>query len=58
MLDLLLGTFDREVLDRDWLEPERHVHWDRGGGWIRKFAVEGLGRLDKHPTYKISEVVE
>jgi len=55
MLDILLGTFDKKFLDTDWLAPERHVHWSRGGGWIRKFATEGFGELPRHPTSNVTE---
>ena len=58
MLDILLGTVDREALDGDWLTPERHLWWECGVDWIRKFSREGAGGLPKHPTYKIDEAVD
>lgn len=58
MLDILLGTVDRNDLDTGWLEPERHLWWDFGVDWIRNFASSGAGGLEKHPTYKVNELVQ
>lgn len=58
MLDILLGTVDREDLETGWLEPERHLWWDCGVDWIRNFATTGAGGLEKHPSYKTNEFVQ
>lgn len=47
MLDLLLGTVDREYLVG--LEPERHFFWDSGIDWVKKLTSDGAGPLPKHP---------
>lgn len=57
MLDILLGTADRTDLDTQWLDPERQFWWDCGVDWLRKFAISGPGGLEKHPTYKVNELV-
>ncbi len=58
MIDILLGTVDREFLNEEWLTPERQMWWDCGLDWVRKFATIGAGTLPKHPTYKMNELVE
>ena len=48
MLDLWLGTVDREVLEQEYLMPERMLWCEKGIEWIRKLAREGLG-VPEHP---------
>lgn len=55
MLDLWLGTVDREDLDDgDKIEPERQLWCDMGVGWIRRFARNGM---PEHPLTKIDQVI-
>jgi hypothetical protein len=43
MLDIVLGTVDREDLEKD-LSPERELEHDRGILWIQNFAMRrGMG---------------
>lgn len=42
LMDLQLGTLDREGLEA-WGEPERHLHWGRGIGWVKGLVREGDG---------------
>lgn len=58
MLDVVLGTADRECLENNDLSPERHLWWDCGTEWVQKFSVEGAGKLPIHPVYKINEFVD
>ncbi|MCJ1244329.1 hypothetical protein MMC30_001527 [Trapelia coarctata] len=58
MLDIVLGTFDRGDLETGWLEPERHLWWDYGVGWVKGFATQGAGGIDKHPSHDVSNLVE
>lgn len=58
MIDILLGTVDRESLNEEWLAPERQLWWECGLDWVRKFATVGAGLSPKHPSYKINELVE
>ena len=55
MLDIVLGTVDREDLERDSLAPERQLWWDRGIHWVQNFSESGAVALPKHPNYKINE---
>ncbi|MCJ1453996.1 hypothetical protein MMC28_004346 [Mycoblastus sanguinarius] len=57
MLDVVLGTVDREYLEHEWMVPERMMWWDCGIDWIQKFSSDGA-HVPKHPTHKIDEVVE
>ena len=58
MLDIVLGTVDRQDLDTDALAPERQLWWDCGIDWIRRLTSDGSGNLPRHPIYKVNEVVE
>ena len=55
MLDIVLGTVDREDLELDSLVPERQLWWDKGISWVQKFSESGAMTLPKHPLYKINE---
>lgn len=57
MLDILLGTIDREDLERAELRPERHVWWEKGIDWVRALFSEGDGKMPKHPLAKLTDVV-
>ncbi|MCJ1476366.1 hypothetical protein MMC13_005032 [Lambiella insularis] len=58
MLDIVLGTVDREDLEGEWMQPERHCWWDRGIGWVRRLVEAGDGGLPRHPAAKVTERVE
>ncbi|KAF2485568.1 hypothetical protein BDY17DRAFT_107251 [Neohortaea acidophila] len=53
MLDLLLGTIDRYILEERFLSPERQLHWQTGIDWIREFSKDGLEGV---PVYLTSNV--
>lgn len=57
MMDIVVGTVDRDYLDGEALMPERHLWWDSGVGWIRDFAVRGSDSLPIHPTHKVDESI-
>ena len=59
MMDILLGTVDREDLERDWMKPTRELWWDKGIPWIQELVREGTGKEDmpRHPLWKINEPV-
>ena len=57
MLDVVLGTVDREYLQGHHLAPERQLWWDCGVDWIRTFTNEGAGHLAKHPSYEVGHRV-
>lgn len=58
MLDIWIGSVDQADLEKEWLVPERHLWYDVGIEWIRKFGSEGSGGVPKHGTYKVDEEVE
>lgn len=57
MLDVLMGTIDREALESEELRMERHVWWDKGIGWIRELFSKGDEGMPKHPLAKVTDVV-
>jgi hypothetical protein len=57
MLDITLGSVERECLDAHAMVPERHLWWDYGVDWIKSLATEGLGGVPVHPSYQIGETV-
>ena len=57
MLDVVLGTVDREFLEGSNLAPERQLWWDCGIDWIQRLATEGAGHLVKHPSYEVGDVI-
>ena len=58
VLDIVLGSIDRQDLERDSLAPERHMWWDYGIPWIQKLADGRAEALPKHPTFKINQFVD
>ncbi len=57
MLDLVLGSVDREDLETKALAPERHLWWDCGISWVHE-ASSGYGNLVKHPLWDLNEIVK
>ncbi len=57
MLDLVLGSVDREDLETEALAPERHLWWDCGIPWVQEMS-KGYRDLVKHPIFKVNEVVK
>lgn len=58
MMDVLMGTIDREDLEREeGVRPERQLWWDMGIGWIRELFSKGDGGMPKHPLAKLTDVV-
>jgi rhodanese-related sulfurtransferase len=56
MLDILLGTVDREDLDDgEKFAPERQLWCEMGVGWIRRFARNGI---PEHPTTNIDQIID
>ena len=59
MLDVYLGTVDREDLGKYVLRPDRHVWWDHEIKWIKElYKSEAQGGLPKHAITNLKEVVE
>ncbi|CAG8954453.1 hypothetical protein HYFRA_00006081 [Hymenoscyphus fraxineus] len=55
MLDLFLGTVDREDLVGGILAPTRQLWWDCGIDWVKEISISGAGALPRHPRYKPDE---
>lgn len=53
MLDIWLGTVDREDLEPDYMRPERMLWCEKGVPWIRELARSGAGGIPEHPLTKI-----
>ena len=58
VIDIVLGTVDREDLEGEWMRPERHMWWTKGIGWVKEL-VGGAGGCDlpRHPRYMVNESV-
>jgi hypothetical protein len=54
MLDVVMGTIDREDLELDAMIPERGLWLDCGIGWVKRLAREGLGDIPQHPLANVS----
>jgi hypothetical protein len=59
MVDILLGTIDKEDLENDWWKPEREIWWDMGIPWIRDLMRDGTIKEDmpRHPLWKMNHHV-
>lgn len=57
MLDILMGSLDREDLERPELKPERHLWWAKGIDWVKILFSEGDGGLPRHPLSRLTDVV-
>jgi hypothetical protein len=49
MFDIWLGTCDRDVLDNEWMRPEKVVWTHFGIEWVKEMSKDGLGDVDRHP---------
>ena len=58
MLDIWLGSVDREDLENEYMKPERQLWCDKGIPWIRDFARRAGDGIPEHPTTKINEIIE
>ena len=55
MLDIVLGTVDREDLEKGFMVPDRHIAWGLGIDWVKELFG---GKLVKHPKSHLEDVVE
>jgi len=58
MLDIVLGTIDREDLSSETMQPERQIWWDYGIDWIKDMSAKGNGSLPIHPDYRVDQTVQ
>lgn len=57
MLDIWLGTVDRECLEKEYMKPERMLWCEKGVPWIRELARNGAGGVPEHPLTKIDKFI-
>lgn len=57
MLDIWLGTVDRQDLEKGYMKPERMLWCEKGVPWVRELARNGAGGIPEHPLTKIDKVV-
>ena len=58
MLDIMLGSIDREDLEKGYMVPDRQFWWNSGIAWFQKLYDGGERRISKHPSSSLSETVE
>lgn len=58
MLDIVLGTVDREDLSKEDLRLDRQLWWDYGIGWVRDLVTHGTSEIPRHPDYRVDVLVE
>ncbi len=64
IVDIAMGTLDRESLEADGVRPDRHGWWDSGVTWIRQLLTSGdvrdgwQGGLIRHPTGRVTQAAE
>jgi hypothetical protein len=49
MFDIWLGTFDRDVLENEWMRPEKVMWTHFGITWVRELSKCGLPDASRHP---------
>ena len=57
MIDIWLGTVDREDLEKDYMAPERMLWSAKGIPWVRRLTQSGAGGIPVHPLTKIDKLV-
>ncbi|KAE9368122.1 hypothetical protein N431DRAFT_429324 [Stipitochalara longipes BDJ] len=48
MVDIVLGSLDRESLERPGIRPNKHFYWDSGVDWVKRLTTEGDGTLSEN----------
>jgi len=56
MVDVILGTIDREDLEKPFMKPDHQLWWKYGIPWIQNM-VKGLD-AGKHPNYRLNQEIE
>ena len=42
MIDIVMGTLDKESLETEGVRPDRHFYWDYGVSWVKSVMADGL----------------
>ena len=54
-MDIVYGTLDREYLDSEEGEPERHMWWGLGLGWMKRWIAAGAPEAERHESDKLGD---
>lgn len=55
-IDVVLGTVDTELLKTEALRPERHLWWNLGLPWIKRYLDSGDGgQVERHVDANMNE---
>lgn len=57
MVDVWTGTVDRDILERDWLKPERALWTAVGIPWVREQIATGASGICEHPLTQVDKVM-
>jgi hypothetical protein len=54
MIDIVMGSLDKESLETEGLRPDRHFYWDHGVSWVKSIVEGGDSAFDgqkmpRHP---------
>ena len=58
MLDIMLGSMDREDLKDEYMAPERQFFWNSGITWVKELINQGNTSIIKHPSFNPSETAD
>lgn len=47
MIDIWLGTIDREDLEHEWMKPDTQVYCHLGIDWVKGFVMNGDGNIQE-----------
>jgi hypothetical protein len=57
VVDIALGTLDKQDLEREGVRPDRHLWWNHGIGWVKEMLMDGDSGMLRHPHGRPSERV-
>lgn len=57
-IDFRLGTVDKEILEKEWMKPDRHLWWERGIPWVGEVVMKGMAELPTHGDWRCDEVAK
>lgn len=60
VIDICPGSIDRTDLEKDWMIPERQLHWANGIDWIEQLTLgkSGVEHAPRHPHGNVGEIVD
>jgi hypothetical protein len=62
MVDIVMGSLDKESLEMEGVRPDRHFYWNHGVEWVKNVITGGDGtlngeKLPRHPDGSRVDVV-